>query len=120
MVSNRDVSEAQVLKNMLDGRSKLHTLLRKVYDVDQIIKKGEMFYKYCRQYSFDIIDTHKYLVKKKILKAPPKPKANGAIKGTIWDNPIIVVNWEDLTPEQQDDFMNNTSSPMTTLPIETN
>lgn len=120
MVSNRDISEAQVLKNMLDGRSKLHTLLRKVYDVDQIIKKGEMFYKYCRQYSFDIIDTHKYLVKKKILKAPPKPKANGAIKGTIWDNPIIVVNWEDLTPEQQDDFMNNTSSPMTTLPIETN
>jgi len=120
MVSNRDISEAQVLKNMLDGRSKLHTLLRKVYDVDQIIKKGEMFNRYCRQYSFDIVDTHNYLVKKKILKAPPKPKNNADIKGTIWDNPIIIVNWEDLTPEQQDDFMNNTSGPMTTLPIETN
>lgn len=120
MVSNRDLSEAQVLKNMLDGRGKLHALLRKVYSVEQIIAKAELFYKYCRQYSFDIIDTHNYLVKKKIVKAPPRVKIPKNIAGTVWDNPIIVVNWDDLTPEQQDDFMNNTTSPMTTLPIETN
>lgn len=120
MVSNRDLSEAQVLKNMLDGRGKLHALLRKVYSVEQIIAKAELFYKYCRQYSFDIIDTHNYLVKKKIVKAPPRVKIPKNIAGTVWDNPIIVVDWDDLTPEQQDDFMNNTTSPMTTLPIETN
>jgi len=120
MVSNRDVSEAQVLKNMLDGRGKLHALLRKVYSVEQIIAKAELFYKYCRQYSFDIIDTHNYLVKKKIVKAPPRVKIPKNIKNTVWDNPIIIVDWDDLTPEQQDDFMNNTTSPMTTLPIETN
>ena len=122
MVSNRDVSEAQVLKNMLDGRGKLHALLRKVYSVEQIIAKAELFYKYCREYSFDIVDTHNYLVKKRIMKAPPKKKKVklGSIAGTVWDNPIIVVDWDDLTPEQQDDFMNNTTSPMTTLPIETN
>ena len=120
MVSNRDLSEAQVLKNMLDGRGKLHALLRKVYSVEQIIAKAELFYKYCRQYSFDIIDTHNYLVKKKIVKAPPRVKIPKNIAGTMWDNPIIVVDWDDLTPEQQDDFMNNTTSPMTTLPIETN
>lgn len=120
MVSNRDLSEAQVLKNMLDGRGKLHALLRKVYSVEQIIAKAELFYKYCRQYSFDIIDTHNYLVKKKIVKAPPRVKIPKNIAGTMWDNPIIVVDWDDLTPEQQDDFMNNTNSPMTTLPIETN
>lgn len=122
MVSNRDISEAQVLKNMLDGRGKLHALLRKVYSVEQIIAKAELFYKYCREYSFDIIDTHNYLVKKRIMKSPPKKKKVklGSIEGTVWDNPIIVVDWDDLTPEQQDDFMNNTTSPMTTLPIETN
>jgi hypothetical protein len=120
MVSNLNVSEAQVLKNMLDGRSKLHAHLRKVYSVEQIIAKAELFYKYCRDYSFDIIDTQKYLVKKKIIKAPKKPKKIKDIEGTIWDNPIIIVDWDDLTPEQQDDFMNNTTSPMTTLPIETN
>ena len=122
MVSNRDISEAQVLKNMLDGRGKLHALLRKVYSVEQIIAKAELFYKYCREYSFDIIDTHNYLVKKRIVKSPPKKKKVklNSITGTVWDNPIIVVDWDDLTPEQQDDFMNNTTSPMTTLPIETN
>ncbi len=122
MVSNRDISEAQVLKNMLDGRGKLHALLRKVYSVEQIIAKAELFYKYCREYSFDIIDTHNYLVKKRIVKSPPKKKKVklDSITGTVWDNPIIVVDWDDLTPEQQDDFMNNTTSPMTTLPIETN
>lgn len=122
IVSNRDVSEAQVLKNMLDGRSKLHNILRKVYDVDQIIKKGELFYKYCRDYSFEIIDTKNYLVKRKIIKEAKKKKQkiNKDISNTIWDNPIIIVDWDDLTPEQQDDFMNNTTSPMTTLPIETN
>jgi len=120
IVSNRDVSEAQVLKNMLDGRGKLHALLRKVYSVEQIIAKAELFYKYCRQYSFDIIDTHNYLVKKKIVKAPKKVKKITNVTGTMWDNPIIIVDWDDLTPEQQDDFMNNTTSPMTTLPIETN
>ena len=122
MVSNRDVSEAQVLKNMLDGRSKLHNILRKVYDVDQVIKKGELFYKYCREYSFDIIDTKNYLVKRKIIKEAKKKKKviPTSIEGTVWDNPIIIVDWDDLTPEQQDDFMNNTTSPMTTLPIETN
>ena len=120
MVSNRDLSEAQVLKNMLDGRGKLHALLRKVYSVEQIIAKAELFYKYCREYSFDIIDTHNYLVKKKIVKAPKKVKKITNVAGTVWDNPIIIVDWDDLTPEQQDDFMNNTTSPMTTLPIETN
>ncbi len=120
MVSNRNVSEAQVLKNMLDGRSKLHSLLRQVYSVDQIIKKGEMFYTYCRQYSFEVIDTHNYLVKRKIIKLPKKTKKPVDITNTVWDNPIIVIDWDDLTPEQQDDFMNNTTSPMTTLPIETN
>ena len=121
IVSNRDVSEAQVLKNMLDGRSKLHTILRKVYSVEQIIKKGELFYRYCRDFSFDIIDTKNYLVKKKIIKEAKKKKViNTNITGTVWDNPIIIVDWDDLTPEQQEDFMNNTTSPMTTLPIETN
>jgi hypothetical protein len=107
---------------MLDGRSKLHNILRKVYDVDQIIKKGELFYKYCREYSFDIIDTKNYLVKRKIIKEAKQKKKviPTSIEGTVWDNPIIIVDWNDLTPEQQDDFMNNTTSPMTTLPIETN
>ena len=56
------------------------------------------------------------------MKSPPKKKKVklDSITGTVWDNPIIVVDWDDLTPEQQDDFMNNTTSPMTTLPIETN
>jgi hydrogenase maturation factor HypF (carbamoyltransferase family) len=106
---------------MLDGRSKLHTILRKVYSVEQIIRKGELFYSYCRDYSFDIIDTKNYLIKKKIIKEVKKKKVNKvAIEGTVWDNPIIIVDWDDLTPEQQEDFMHNTTSPMTTLPIETN
>lgn len=120
MVSNLNVSEAQVLKNMLDGRGKLYALLRKVYSVDQIIKKAELFYQFCRDYSFEVTETRNYLVKKRIMKAPKKPKSIKSIEGTVWDNPIIFLNWEDLTPEQQDDFMNNTNSPMTTLPIETN
>lgn len=120
MVSNRNVSEADVLKSMLDGRSKLHGILRKVYKVDDIIEKSKLFYDYCRTYSFEIQETQNVLVKRKIMKKPKKKKIDYTNLDPRWFDTIMIFDESELTPEQLDEFFNITDRPMTTLPIETN
>lgn len=121
MLENRDVSEAAVLKSMLDGRSKLHSILRVVYSVDDIINKGKMFYDFCRNYSFEIKDTQDVLIKRRIIKKPKakKSKVNTDIDPR-WYDAIMIFDESELTPEQLDEFFNSTDSPMTTLPVVTN
>ena len=120
MVDNRDVSEAAVLRAMLDGRSKLHAILRKVYSVDDIIKKGKMFYDFCRNYSFDIKDTQDVLIKRKLIKKPKVKKSKTGDIDPRWYDAIMIFDESELTAEQLDEFFNATDRPMTTLPIETN
>jgi hypothetical protein len=120
MLDNRDVSEAAVLKSMLDGRSKLHAILRKVYSVDDIIKKGKMFYDFCRNYSFDIKDTQDVLVKRKLMKKPKVKKSKIGNIDPRWYDAIMIFDESELTSEQLDEFFNATDRPMTTLPVETN
>jgi hypothetical protein len=120
MLDNRDVSEAAVLKSMLDGRSKLHAILRKVYSVDDIIKKGKMFYDFCRNYSFDIKDTQDVLVKRKLMKKPKVKKSKTGDIDPRWYDAIMIFDESELTLGQLDEFFNSTDSPMTTLPVVTN
>jgi hypothetical protein len=121
MLENPNVSEATVLRNMLDGRSKLHRILRKVYRLDQIIEKGKLFYDYCRNYSFEIHETQNVLVKRRLMKKP-KPKKKNTTLGLDprWNDAIMVFDYEELPQEIIDEFFNVTERPMTTLPIETN
>ena len=51
MVDNINKSELQVLRMMLNEKSKLHIHLRKVYSLDKVVDKIKKFVKYSDQFN---------------------------------------------------------------------
>jgi hypothetical protein len=51
IVENINKSEIQVLRMLVNQKSKLHIHLRKVYSVDKMIEKIEKFVKYSEEFN---------------------------------------------------------------------
>ena len=51
IVDNINKSELQVLRMLLNQKSKLHVHLRKVYSIDRMIQKIEKFVKYSEEFN---------------------------------------------------------------------